>query len=877
MVGGTDRRWPFAAREREVAAIVADGGRGAVIVGEPGVGKTRLLGELVERLVPAPERVVHVGATRSLSSVPFGAFAGALAIGFDGGAPFEALTRALDALASGPLEELVLAVDDAHLLDEASAGLVLLAARAGARVVATARSREPSPDAITRLWKDDYVPRVDLQPLDEDQLGTLLQSALGGPLDSRSRYRLYDVTRGNLLFARELVRHGRATGSLIERDGVWSWTASTLDAASVHQLVRDRLAAVPPDVTTLVELLAIGEPFGPAVVSHLGALGALALAEDDGLVVWQTSGLRRELRLVHPLYAEVVRDTMGPARRAARSRDVAAALAATGARRRDDQLRVVVLQLDAGAPCDPHALRVAVREAGSRADLPLAERLARAAFDADGSAESALLLGNVLYWQGRHDELIALLGDPPSDASPADVAGADLLVASSLFWGLDRFDDADARIQLGIERAGYPLGLELVGQRAQMLMFAGRALESIAIGRSVLDDEHANDVARSRAYAGVLPSAACCGRLDEVTAELPIAMQLALSVGGDLAHYASGGVMVAAFITQLFAGGLEQVDVLVGALHDEAVRRIDDPFRGVWSFMLGRSALARGDLDEATTRLRDSTALLRAVDPGAMLPWSLAALAQACGVTGDAPGAQSAMRQLDEARRDGIHNIDVDVDLGRAWAAWARGERTQAQSFAEKSGRSLLDDGRTALGAYALHDAMRLGVDPARVLADLTDAAAACDGVVVETFAHHASALANRDFDGLLAASAAFESAGWRLHAAECCAGASTIAAAGGLAARQREAAIRAAELRRGLGRAITPMLEAISGRTAITTLTKREHEVAMMAARGTSKREIADTLFLSVRTVGNHINHVYGKLGITSREELRAIFELDA
>ena len=38
------------------------------------------------------------------------------------------------------------------------------------------------------------------------------------------------------------------------------------------------------------------------------------------------------------------------------------------------------------------------------------------------------------------------------------------------------------------------------------------------------------------------------------------------------------------------------------------------------------------------------------------------------------------------------------------------------------------------------------------------------------------------------------------------------------------------------------------------------------------SKREMADMLFLSVRTIGNHINHVYAKLGIGSREELRVV-----
>ncbi len=60
-------------------------------------------------------------------------------------------------------------------------------------------------------------------------------------------------------------------------------------------------------------------------------------------------------------------------------------------------------------------------------------------------------------------------------------------------------------------------------------------------------------------------------------------------------------------------------------------------------------------------------------------------------------------------------------------------------------------------------------------------------------------------------------------------------------------------------------------GKSALGSLTRREQEIALMAARGLSKREIAETLFLSPRTIGNHINHVYGKLGISSREELRA------
>lgn len=51
--------------------------------------------------------------------------------------------------------------------------------------------------------------------------------------------------------------------------------------------------------------------------------------------------------------------------------------------------------------------------------------------------------------------------------------------------------------------------------------------------------------------------------------------------------------------------------------------------------------------------------------------------------------------------------------------------------------------------------------------------------------------------------------------------------------------------------------------------LTRREREVAALAAQRLSSREIADRLIISVRTVDNHLSRVYVKLGVTSRDEL--------
>jgi DNA-binding NarL/FixJ family response regulator len=55
-------------------------------------------------------------------------------------------------------------------------------------------------------------------------------------------------------------------------------------------------------------------------------------------------------------------------------------------------------------------------------------------------------------------------------------------------------------------------------------------------------------------------------------------------------------------------------------------------------------------------------------------------------------------------------------------------------------------------------------------------------------------------------------------------------------------------------------------------TLSAREREVAALAARGLSNRQIAGALVISERTAGNHIAHVLDKLGLSSRTQLAAL-----
>jgi DNA-binding NarL/FixJ family response regulator len=76
-----------------------------------------------------------------------------------------------------------------------------------------------------------------------------------------------------------------------------------------------------------------------------------------------------------------------------------------------------------------------------------------------------------------------------------------------------------------------------------------------------------------------------------------------------------------------------------------------------------------------------------------------------------------------------------------------------------------------------------------------------------------------------------------------------------------------------GVGRAAGA--DSAAGQADSDELTSREREIASLVAGGLSNRGIADRLFISRRTVDAHVNHIYAKLGISSRVQL-TIWERD-
>jgi ATP/maltotriose-dependent transcriptional regulator MalT len=248
----------------------------------------------------------------------------------------------------------------------------------------------------------------------------------------------------------------------------------------------------------------------------------------------------------------------------------------------------------------------------------------------------------------------------------------------------------------------------------------------------------------------------------------------------------------------------------------------------------------------------------------------LGCLAEAMALLGDLDAAQAALQEADAVTPEPCFVANREV--GRIWVAACDGAVRAARETALEMAARAQAHGSSAVEAFALHEAVRLGLarDVADRLAIL--AGGIVDGRLVPTYAAHAAALVAGRAPALQQVSATFEELGALLLAAETAAEAARAYQREGRSASARAAAERSQLLAKRCEGCRTPGLEhAILPQP----LTLREREIAGLAAQGLSSQRIAERLVLSVRTVDNHLHHVYAKLGVSSRTELASILTL--
>ena len=360
----------------------------ALVAGEAGIGKTRLIAELAaeadadgalvayghcDEELEAPYRP-WVDVVRAL--VPFlppeeiaghrARWANVLARVVPGlgpipvveGDPETERLRLFDAVAD--LVQLVAArvpllviLDDLHWADRSSLLLLRHLVRSPSErrwlLAATYRDtdvagNDPLAGTLADLRRTAGIERVTLGGLDVDSIGELLTTRGGGSLgEARARqwaYRLETETAGNPFFIGEVVRHLADSGALsdVPVGDTDRWMPSDLALPEgVREVIARRLASLPEAVLQiLVGAAATGSEFDAGVVAEV--LGRPIDAAVDGLdaalgrrLVVEVPGRFGRYRFVHALVRQALEEQLSRTRRVRLHHRIAQVLEATGA------------------------------------------------------------------------------------------------------------------------------------------------------------------------------------------------------------------------------------------------------------------------------------------------------------------------------------------------------------------------------------------------------------------------------------------------------------------------------------------------------------------------------------------------------------------
>ncbi|MFE6254841.1 LuxR C-terminal-related transcriptional regulator [Agromyces sp. NPDC057865] len=874
---GLDEAWPLVGRDalvdRGVAAL-RDSARTLLVYGPSGIGKSRVMRAVTERLGDDGWCVLAASGNTALSAVPLGALAPVLA-----GDPVAMVTAAGDpvalyAAASAAVREVaagrrtVLAVDDVSAVDTVSVALIAQLVESGVlRLIGTVGESDPVPDGLLSLAAAGDAVRLDLAPLDVDEVSELLTRVLGGPIAHRDAVELHGVSQGNPLFLRELAIGAADAGSLVSADGLWQLVGEPVGTPALRDLIRARLRVLGDDERDTVERLALCEPLAFDEFARPGAPEALAKLEMRGLIRVDESGARMRVGLAHPHYASAVRDSI-PRLRAVSLLLEQADLVASRAMTPADELRVAIWRLDAGRPSDAGVLARSASLARMAHDRRTAERLAAAAVAAGADDAAGLLLHGELLWSlGRAEDALAVLaraeeravtdGDPPEllaaiGAARADVFGGDPLGSARGLELLESLEDAlpGQSATIALSKAVLLVNLEYAHDALAHVESAAAVAGDTAFEQAVLDLSRAMPLVTLGRDAEAIASAERAVRFAKADHSVIVPRRAELA----LAH-----VLIAA----------DRLDdaraTVIESLHD-AIRHDDALTARLDEFMMGRIFWQLGRLDTAARWFRDTVGGAELHGPKSLREFGRCFLAIVAAEQGDVARAR-------ELRAQVIAGLDEDnsvTALADAWIAVGEGRLDAAAATILARVDVLEHRGAVSVAAGLLHHLVRFGSRAhARTAAErLGRLAAASDSPAVRRRLAHAAAEAAADAAALRAVGAEWESIGHLLFAAEAYASAGQAARAAGNGREATADLQRAASLAAACEGARTPLLRFSDG---AEPLTPREREIASLAAQGLSSNEIATRLFLSPRTVNNHLQSTYTKLGIRGRHELRA------
>jgi DNA-binding CsgD family transcriptional regulator len=879
-----------------------------VLRGDPGLGKSALLDEAVERA--AGFRVLRAVGIESESQLAFAALhqllrpvfdlidrlpdpqvaplRGAFGVSEGGTDNRFVLSIAVLSLLSEASEQgpLLCVVDDAHWLDRPSADALRFCARriAAEGVVVLFAAGDDGPPSFDA----PDLPEHRLAGLDTESASRLLMERAGSPVEAGVLARLTAETEGNPLALSELSR----VLSAEQLGGALPLPEPLPIGADLEQTFVERVAMLAPDSRAALLFVAAAAGGDSAAVARAARsagvdLSHLAPAETAGFVRMGAGGVEFH----HPLVRSAIYGRASLAERRAVHRALADAL--------DDE-----------AHADRRAWHLAAATVGPDGEV------------ADALEQSAERAGR----RGGHGAAMAAL-ERAADLSPDDEDRARrLAVGADAAWRaglperavalLERASplarDSDLRAELDHLYGVIARGSGVPAEGVAMLLQAAATLAPSDPDRAL---EILLDAADTATYAGNATAAIEAGRR--------AARLGATARDSDVLVGLMGAV----------------ASVLAGATTDQPadVRRaesFEDPrwlaWAGAAAALSGDEALESALYLKAVTRARASAEVvalnkvLEVFTFAALLEGRYSAL------------AADATEGLQLAREAGLTNSACHHQATLAWVAAIRGQEAQCQSLAQEviaasSTRSLGLQRAIAEWALGLLD---LGFGrPAQAVRRLARVEAAGPGAghpfialcaapdLIESAVRAGRPDDARAAWARLARFGGPEAPAWALPLVDRCR--ALLAPPAARDRHFRQALASAARSRRACDRARTELvfgehlrrtrrrveardhLDAAlseferlgaapwaerahrelraSGQTArkrdpsaVNQLTAQEVQIARFVARGATNREVAAQLFLSKRTVDYHLRRIFAKLAISSRNEL-AVLELES
>jgi DNA-binding CsgD family transcriptional regulator len=855
-------RWPFVGRAHELARIgtLLSAGEGALILGPAGVGKTALARQAAQQFSGGAAFGRVVGHTVS-NGIPYEAFAGVLPAGDTSLLnPADVAKRVGATLGHSAGARALFVVDDAQLLDERSAQVLLqLAADGTAAVLATARDLE-LPDAMGRLWRDGLCEQIEIGGLTDTDATELIETALGGPVEPAAARTFVQRSEGNPLLLRELVGAALDASILVWRGTAWALSGRAPLSRGIRELVSFRIAGLPDAQRAALEMIAAGEPLAIGVAVELVGEPILDELDADRLITVRTGLAGPEVTTAHPLHGELLRADI-PALRLRRLRlALASRLEAADRPSSHDLVRAALWRLESGQADEPERVLAAARAAQSLS-LETAERLARHAHETTASLQASVLLAEILVHLGRSAEAARITQAlPPDSLTPADREA--LVYCAAMSEGLLTGDaGGGAEIVGGLLAGDAAASDQLRGLHCALLAFDARFGQALEVGTPLLDDPAAHAAARTFAGLGVIGSEYWLGRTRRAVTLADSILPLALSVR-EVLPFGAASIELIAVCALVEEGQFDRAEARAQQMRQQAADD-DDPFtRPRAEYCHGRVELMRGRPATALRDFRRCLAALSSFDQ-AFLRHISSMLARAAALTGDVATARATLDACADAPRMKTYEPEFELAVAATDAAEMR--LAEAADHAAWAAEVAADHSEWNVALAGYHDAARYGA-ARQILIPMREAATHVDGTLAWCYLDHASALARRDPVGLDEAARRFESHGAILLAAEAAAEAALAHTAAGHARLARASANRASALR---NRCETTVLPWLAGAAVPVALTARERQIAVLAARGETDAAIADQLAISARTVQTHLARVYSKLGITGRSEI--------